>query len=750
MFPYIPAYSVNTINRILQTSVKVQLTSVGNVSSTMCDFIDDNKFIQTLNRYPIITTNQKENIFNIVDSDLPLTNWVNNVYNKLITRTNLLIKPTLIFKHVKSHKRKKNTTDQEIDHKKLKLEESLQMLQTLKNTHFLKNKERINIINAIKKDLLYEFIDVNKVKLTLKDRMKIFQRLSDEQKMCLYNILSYVYPDDNLDILQIDDNLIPNIKTEEQLNCDNEDLQNPFYKIFLIEGYAGCGKSSIIEAINTFAFMNHKEYTKLTYITQTNILCQSMKKKCGFNADMQYLTFFKFVGALELLFEEEKQFLLNCDALKIDAFQSTFGSKFITSLKCVVNLPPASPGLNQITNKMDKPTLFIIFDEVYAISHGKLSLFLFIVRNLKLTYQRLNIICILIGDKHQLRPFTTIANAKLDVMKYESFHTEQELELHMKKFKKDDSETQEHNKDIENDLQTLISMSESLSNCTKFILTKQFRIIDEEYNKFVNFVRHSEDNIESGNKIFNTIYSLWPEKVDKNLFVNYPIDDILAIHERIQITDYFEICKEFEEKKLFDKILDTTIFCFTNNHAHYYNIAFAFAVLNRLEQKFKNCNKNYNDFICFSLIYNKYFIEPDLDTKLLLNTKNSLLNILPLIRYCPYKLLISLHSIARLSIVYLIDWIYMDDSRDITHLVIYYPDTNLCFSLAPYEFEMNRFKNITLFGFPLQLAFSSTFASSQGLTLDNKIAISCANISKAELYVCLTRIHKSDDLIRIF
>lgn len=760
MFRNERSHTASTLNALLQTSVKAQLSSSGNVSRFMCDFIDDNKYLQSENRQPFIQSDTKDNIFYIVDSELFLLTFVDTVYDKLINTTDtLLFKPSLIIEKMSQNKRKRDTTV-EYSAKREKLEESKDLLEILRRTnHFIDKDRQTSIINTIKTNLLTTTVDVKQTKFSPEIYTKKMQNLSPEQKMCLYGILSVAYPDDKLDFLKEEqhcgNNTIPNIDSIKKENLKFEEgIKNPFYKLFLIEGYAGCGKSSIIESLNFYAYMNHRCYTKLVYITQANVLCQSMRKKCNYNSDMEYLTFFRFVRTLGLGYDDEIQFLLNCDALQGDAFQSTYGLKFVKSLTEIIEMPKKSPGR--------KSTLFLIFDEVYALSSGKLSLFLFLVRNIKLNFQHLDIHCILIGDKFQLRPFTTVENTKLEVIKSEPPSSDAEddsedkknKEILIAKIEAQDYIDNEIPKELENDIQALISLHESLPNSTKFVLTKQFRIVDSEYNEFVNIVRHATDTVDSGTKIFNMILSKWPDKINKNIEVNYPIDYILSLHSRINKNNYIAICKELYDSDMFSKILDTTIFCFTNVHAHYYNIAYSFSVLNRLKRKFANSDVKYKDFIRFSLIYNYNYIYSKYPTEklsMLLNKKNNLLNVLPLIKYCPYKLMISLGYIVRLSIVYLIDWIYDDkDNDDITHLILYSPDNNQCFSIHPYKFQMNLFKSTTLFGFPLQLAFSSTFASSQGLTLDNKIAISCANISKSELYVCLTRIHTSQDLVRIF
>lgn len=726
------ALGTQTINRILQTSLRSQLNKTGNVSNRMFDYIDDNKYMISDNRVPFIRSCSQNSTFEIEHADLPYNNWISELIKKLSKCTVYVPFTVLQDSSLNTPCKRKIEIKEEVTEyddsaididinilKKRRLDESLSILHKLKENHVLTKNERIDVIKVIRANAFIEHIDELAKVFVVTDGEKRMSMLSVEQRFCLNSILEYAFPSDFKD-------KYPDVKVLTQ-NTE----YNPFYKLFLIEGSAGCGKSSIIESLNFYTYTQHKECSKLLYITQTNVLCQNMRNKCFYNDGMQYLTFFKFLNILNLNYYDKKQLLLHCDALKEDAFQNTCGSEFLNAMKDIVNLPVSS------INDDNYPRLFIIFDEIYTVSNGKLSLFLFVVRCLKIQNPELNIYCILIGDKHQLRPFTKIEDIKLQVVKqYDGV---------------DDDLIKKEIKEEDTNIQSLIAQSESLVNATKFTLTKQYRIFDEKYSGFVEMLRHCQNTELDGIKILEQIEALWPEKINNKLMLKYPIDEILSIIDDIGIKDYKNIIIRMHNNNIFNKIIDTIVFCFTNKHAHYYTHALAFSYHAQLSQS-KDTIK-VDDYIVFSVIYNfdhLKFIDNRTKIKDLINDRNYLVNILPLIRYCPYKILTSNSPVARLSIVYLIDWSVNDDNRSITHLVVYSPDTNYVFTLMPSRFEMNLFKNCYLFGFPLQFAFSSTFASSQGLTLNSKIAVSCANISKAELYVCLTRIRKSEDLVRIY
>lgn len=727
----------------------------------MFDFIDDNKYFLTDNRTAFIQHDNRNSTFTIEGANLPFSNWVELTYNRLSVASNVFAPFTLLEKIKSLHKKRPLLTGEDDDkdcsnlpssgtcdiraYKRQKLEESEVCFEHIKSDSYMKKNDKTDVMNTLINNVSFVFVEELARSFTMSDGEYLMERLSDEQKGCLYSMLEYAYPQDFNDIK-------PSIKTEKNkygnvfASIPKVELANPFYKIFIIEGSAGCGKSAIIESLNFYSFKRHNNYTKLLYVTQTNVLCQSMNKKCFYNNNMQYLTFYKFLSILNLNYFNTQQLLLNCDALKVDSFQNTCGTNFLKKIKSVIRLPQM-PEADFPETFPQKPRLFVIFDEVYTLSKGKLSLFLFMVRCLKKSYPKLTIYCILIGDKYQLRPFTKIENIKLTVVKEQPPKTANNIKK--EPLEDEEKRTRIKKEEVVDDLNTLsmISQSESIHNATKFFLGQQFRIVDPQYNDFVNRVRDAENRVDMGVQILREFNDMWGEKVRNTISIKYPIEDILKILDTTASTDYKNIVLKFSKAGMFNKTIDTTVFCFTNVHAHYYNIALAFSYWNQIQDV---CGeKKTNFFISFSVIYNFKLMSSMVGLPLpnLINKANQLMNMLPLIRYCPYKVLSSNYPVARLSIVYILDWIF-NSKNEITSVVVFSPDTNVIFSMLPGRFDMNLLK--TGFGFPLQFAFSSTFASSQGLTLNNKIAISCNNISKAELYVCLTRIKAAKDLVCLY
>lgn len=748
--------SVGEKNRVLQTSLGNQMISKGNVNSKMIDFIDNNKYLLSDNRTSFIK-HEKEKVFKINVSTLKYNSWTSQVFESLLDKINLFTPfkelGNITNSNSKLDKGSINDDDMSLQAaKRRRLCESIELFDNLKKNKSLKPSDRNKAAKCLSVNVDLELVSELLITFTREDGENLLASLSTEQKRCLNTILKYAFPSDFEDSVSNS----TQTNTTEKSGVDQKvnkitDMTDPIYKIIVIEGAAGCGKSAVVEGLCYYTFDKHKDYSKILYVTQTNVLCQSMRNKCSYNGDMQYMTFFKFLNILNLTFKDKNRLLMNCDAMKINAFQKTYGLNFLNDIRNFVRLPNM--------NGAAPPKMFIIFDEIYAVSDGKLSLFMFIVRCLKINFPSIDICCIMIGDKHQLRPFTKVENIKLVVTKSvapipvdgikDLFATERLPDV-TNKFNVDNNI-----KDDDTFWAAYISENESLSNAVCFHLKQQFRIQDSVYLNFIDMVRNCDNSHQSSLEIIKCIEKLWPEKVNETISIEYPIDAILQKLTDIKMKEYKKIVLAFEKDDLFRKTISTIVFCFTNNHAHFYNISLAFSYLKQINEKCTTANLHTTDMIAFSLIYSSYYVEKGEIRnkknylKSLVNRSNNMMNILPLIRYCPYKILSWNSPVASLSIVYLLDWVLNDD-KSISHLVVYSRDMKYIFNIIPSKFKMNLFNNIFLYGFPLQLAFSSTFASSQGLTLDNKIAISCADISKAELYVCLTRIRKASDFVNIF
>lgn len=773
LFDVKPSLSISALNRILQTSLPDQLRSRGNLSETMIEYIDDSKFLLSDNRIPFIRHKTEiESTFLLPMADLPYNGWVGLVDDKLKQTCNVFAPFSIqeLADQKSNQTTKVNTPEPNMDTikpepldydiddrhtvemefnraKRCKIEDSVALLNNVKKSYRLDYTKRCEALKVLKENMLLERVPELYQTFRIEDGEAIINRLSTEQRDCLNSILHHAFPSHNL----AQASTPPPPPPPQHTNSNGPE---PFYKIFLIEGSAGCGKSSIIEGLNYHVYKYRMQHVRLCYITQTNVLCQSMASKCSYNPAMQYLTFFSFLNVLDLSFNDKRQLFLNCDALKGDAFQTVCGFDFLANI--------ASIRKNLILPPMDgpeKPHLFVIFDEIYTVSDGKLSLFLYVLRCLKLKYENLQIHCILIGDQYQLQPFTKTEDVKLEV-----HHVIQGFQLQGKGVSTTTSSSSssptpsdriKHEPgDVSMDeisLQCVIEQSETLGTATKFLLKKQFRIVDDDYTKFVERIRCCGTNEDIGIQVLTEIKDLWPDKYNKYLDIRYPLEEIVETLENIKNKDYQRTVVALSRAEIFKKTIDTTVFCFTNKHAHYYTISLAFNYWNQIENGNRG-GHTIDHFLTFALIFKLKEIQtldPDYNIIKMINNVNYLVNVLPLIRYCPYKMLTFKGPVARLSIVYLLDWT-INETREITHVVVYSDDKKSIFSLLPQVFTMNLFKTTLLFGIPLQLAFSSTFASSQGLTLKNKIAISCANISHSELYVCLTRIQRASDLVRIF
>lgn len=488
-----------------------------------------------------------------------------------------------------------------------------------------------------------------------------------------------------------------------EIDKDQKDI-----KIFLIEGAAGCGKTAVVEAINVHLHFNYKVSDNIKYITQTNVLCHSMEARCPFKEGAVFMTLYQFFKALDLSYRHTIDFMSFCDAVSGDTFQQTCREDFLR-------------GLNNVLPLGKK--FVIIFDEIFMWNSGRISFIIFLIRQYKIRHPNVDFYVILIGDEKQLQPY----------------QVPKELKIRVSMFATKQYEYEENFTSVER-----LMRNDCISAWQRYVLTKQHRIVDSDYCDFVDFIRSADTAKVTDEDVMFEISRRYPEKLTDLIIVDYPwerIDKLLAGLNPQK--DFEKIVRAFGNE--IDSVLDTTVFCYTNKHAHYYNLALAYSVERGLPENKRKDTIHWSVF--FTSSYNLPNIEQNVSLKHL-NISNHLFNVLPLIRYYPYKVLeCRCNTVPRLSIVVLLDWVV--GKGCLHNVIVYSPMKKTIFSIMPCTFRMNMFAGELLYGLPLQLAFSSTFASSQGLTLSNKIAISCVNITKSELYVCLTRIRQHRDLVAI-
>ncbi|ABQ08847.1 helicase-2-like protein [Glossina pallidipes salivary gland hypertrophy virus] len=469
-------------------------------------------------------------------------------------------------------------------------------------------------------------------------------------------------------------------------------MHRPDPVIIRLEGSAGSGKTSIIFALN--GFIQYSSKYSMTYLTPTNVLTNSIREKAGIDK-INVKTIFKFIlKALRYNYFELCKFFSYTTTVQGDVFKNVY----------IDNLDSASIGC-----KLKKFHIFVI-DEVYMFSEGLLSFFLMLVRSFKSVYKNVTFIVILIGDHNQLKPY------------YEP------IDLEYVEYKWLD--------DI----------------CKPIFLTGQFRY-SEQYNLIMQKLLDTPDI--QGENYVEYLKTIWPEKFNSVIKYKYPLDEVFELVDFLKEKErpVHELLDKFIETNIFKKVLNMNVFCFTNSHMHFYNLSLAVCIINQLilTKTYKHVGK--------IIVFNIVTFEKGICDRLM---------VLPLIRFFPYRLLtISLtymsnfpyvnsktlehdlsQPVPRLSIVYLIDW--KIKNNEIEDLIVYSPVVDKFFTITKTTFYMNLYQNNKLFGFPLQMAFGSTFHSSQGLTLSNDIIVSLSNISKAELYVILSRIKHEKQLKAIF
>lgn len=494
---------------------------------------------------------------------------------------------------------------------------------------------------------------------------------------------------------------------DEQRNTLNNILQDKEkFSIYNITGQAGCGKSRIVYGIHLHT-IKRKNVESLLYVAHTNVLCQSINRNRLSRTRLETLTLCKFFTTVfKQSFFNIRPLLSILDAIPLDAFASVLGEGFLRS---ELHMPLA------IDVKPPK-VLYVILDEIYMLSEGVVSFFIFILRKIQEQTINMRVILVLIGDKHQLRPFQQPGSVKYNNIDPTIPSATECLKI-------------EQIKNIECE-----------SAWKKVVFTKQHRITDSAYNSLLQELLKPQIQ---GEEFYNLLKKRYGQKYLSNLSIVYPLEEILKRIGHLTTND--AIVEELLKDNFLESILNVNVFCFTNEHAHYYNIALGASILDQI------CKSSYEKrrvYVKFTLFYDTKK-PPQINE---IQANRPYVNLLPLIRFYPYKLLeVSDIPIkcARLSIVYIIGWI-LNSREKIDHLIVYSKDVQKLFTLRPTKFRMNLYKDQLLLGFPLQLAFSSTFQSSQGLTITNKIALSMNNVSKEECYVTLSRIRFAEDLIAFY
>lgn len=342
------------------------------------------------------------------------------------------------------------------------------------------------------------------------------------------------------------------------------------------------------------------------------------------------------------------------------------------------------------------PNVNVIFlDEISMFSPPMLEVFIAIVRRISQVMD-LKIIVILTGDFMQISPLFTHS------MKYDS----------------------------------IVNACECVFN-----FKGQHRITDLPYLETV--MKLTKQPLPDAKNFLHQLRQVTPREAwcNKITYI-YPFEKITNAYEKYKQHKCPYMWKRELDDDFFDSLLDFNMFCFSNREMHYNNLSLAFCIVSQFVER-KATVDQLVPFICFSTFCETKQV---IDWPIKIND-DYVIPVLPLIRYFPYRFVGESdpgQPIPSKSIVYLIDWNF-----ERYFIVVYVPLLEK-FVFVPFgKFNMNMC-NEELCGIPLEFAFSTTFHSSQGLTLSSKIALSLDNIDFRELFVMLTRVHSGNQIKNIY
>lgn len=243
--------------------------------------------------------------------------------------------------------------------------------------------------------------------------------------------------------------------------------------------------------------------------------------------------------------------------------------------------------------------------------------------------------------------------------------------------------------------------------------TRQHRVLDEDY---INFLRELCNTMEPRDMIRDE----FQDDCDPLIEYNYPLKIIDSMPGEVS-----EVQKWFDDNDI-GHLVPFIIFVKSNAEIHFYNWSLALMISRGLDRYTTINKKNYINFHIYKIYCRKT------PTSMFRSTLP--ITVLPLVRGFPYKVLArEIDKLPRSSIVYLLDF-----TKD--YVTVYEPSINMVFDIPSMAFEMNLYRPLKLYGFPLQLHVADTFYSAQGLTVTKDIYADLSGASREEAYVILSRV----------
>lgn len=465
-------------------------------------------------------------------------------------------------------------------------------------------------------------------------------------------------------------------------------MNEPSVKCMLLTGHAGSGKTSTLECLRDLGNVS------LKYIAITQRLCAAVRR----NFNITTLTFCSFM--IKALGMKPLDIMILMDAISYLSANTLLDYEFTginrNSIKTMFNSPfhPIDP--DDPESKLISPKVNIIFlDEISMFAPPLLECFVSIVKVISVILRE-KFIIILAGDFMQISPLLTTS------MDYEP----------------------------------IFGICESVFN-----FKQQHRIVDQSYLNVV--MKLTNDTLMCSQQFLVELKKVIPDsKFSQEIKYAYPFKLVENAYDSLKTATNLYIWLKTLPPNFFADILPINVFVFTNREMHYMNLLLAFAIISQFKDR-EIIRTITQQFICFSTFTKN---GTDLVWPIQINNEH-IVPVLPLIRFFPYRLLamnINLPDVYNKCLVFLIDWNFAESS-----VTVYCPAIEKFLTVPVGSFKMNL-SNSMLYGIPLELAFCTTYHSSQGLTLTGDIVVSLNNIDFRELFVVLTRVRSSEQIQNIF
>lgn len=292
------------------------------------------------------------------------------------------------------------------------------------------------------------------------------------------------------------------------------------------------------------------------------------------------------------------------------------------------------------------------------------------------------------------------------------------------------------------DMNQIQALFQRIHSCNSFLksiarhettLVNNFRASDKEYADFL-------DGILTTNTVPDYMRSYIPRCMPY-IDYNYPLHMVLDMPDNEDLN----ILREWIEDNQFYNTCSHIIFAFQNEEVHYNNLSLAVSVYNQI------CKKADMATACrlvkFQLIFKvkwenkvmklkgKYPAQDTLDGKV---------PILPLVVGLDYKVLSRVVPLLPRSSILTLIKIEKDS------LLMYSQQKKEFYKIYDGKYQMNLYRGVELYGFPLQMYSSETSCSAQGVTIERDVYANFSANSRSEAYVIMSRVRTKNRIKSVF